>query len=280
MTASEERALLLANANTIDVELVRGLLSAADIPCVIEGPDFDVAELGRSAHDMIRGQSVFVPRSALERAQEVLDRAWGDGAREFDEGFEPGEPESEAAGAPASGRAPRARSSWLTFGLLALVLVLGYLWLDTRAKLLSAEQGDAFFDLRFEDDRIVYLWPANGELASEVWDANGDGVPELVRWYDPDGVESAESEDPDEDGIWNVSRYYDRAGRHSHTAFDDDGDGRVDHTIEYRPDGARVELFDRDHDSFWERREVYDAEGELVLTEEDRGLDGWVESSD
>ena len=95
MTANQDRALLLRGANGIEIELARGLLSDAGIPCVTSGPDFDMAELGRAAHDMIRGQDLFVPASALERAREVLDEAWGDGP--------PGEAEFAAAGEAASG---------------------------------------------------------------------------------------------------------------------------------------------------------------------------------
>ena len=79
MNADEEPALLIEGANTITIDLARNLLAEAGIPCVVEGPDFDVAELGRTAHDMIRGQNVFVPRSALERAEAVLEEAWGKG---------------------------------------------------------------------------------------------------------------------------------------------------------------------------------------------------------
>lgn len=77
MSADEERALLLEGANRIRIELARNLLAEAGIPCVVEGPDFDVAELGSAAHDMIRGQDLLVPRSALERARSILDQAWG-----------------------------------------------------------------------------------------------------------------------------------------------------------------------------------------------------------
>jgi hypothetical protein len=78
MTESEDRALLMEAANYVEIQMIKGLLKDAGIPCVVEGPDFDMAELGRAAHDMIRGQSIYVPASALERAKAVVEAAWGD----------------------------------------------------------------------------------------------------------------------------------------------------------------------------------------------------------
>ncbi|MFT5052368.1 MAG: hypothetical protein ACI8QZ_003801 [Chlamydiales bacterium] len=70
--------LLLEGVNGIEGELARNLLTEAGIPCLSQGPDFDVAELGRAAHDMLRGQNIYVPAAALERARAILDEAWGD----------------------------------------------------------------------------------------------------------------------------------------------------------------------------------------------------------
>lgn len=70
-------ALLLEGVNKVQADLAKNLLDAAGIPSLQKGPDFDVAELGRAAHDMIRGVDVYVPRSALERAQVLLEEAWG-----------------------------------------------------------------------------------------------------------------------------------------------------------------------------------------------------------
>ncbi len=76
---TDDKALLIEGADGIEVALARNLLAEAGIPCVVHGPDFDVAELGRAAHDMLRGQNVFVPASALERARALLEAAWGPG---------------------------------------------------------------------------------------------------------------------------------------------------------------------------------------------------------
>ncbi len=81
---SEDKALLLESANRIQLELAAGLLREAGIPFVIEGPDFDMAELGRAAHNMIRGQNLYVPRSARARAAAILDEAWSEEADGFD----------------------------------------------------------------------------------------------------------------------------------------------------------------------------------------------------
>jgi len=76
-TNDDEFALLLESVNKIEADLAQNLLKEAGIPSMTKGPDFDVAELGRSAHDMIRGQDLYVPASALERARAVLEHAWG-----------------------------------------------------------------------------------------------------------------------------------------------------------------------------------------------------------
>jgi hypothetical protein len=74
---SEDYALLLEASEATEVELARGLLDAAGIPICVHGPDFDVAELGRAAHDVVRRPNVYVPKGALVRAQAVLAGAWG-----------------------------------------------------------------------------------------------------------------------------------------------------------------------------------------------------------
>ncbi|HTF87651.1 MAG TPA: hypothetical protein VK843_04520 [Planctomycetota bacterium] len=74
---SKDYARVLASAEPTTIELARGLLSAAGIPCLEHGPDFDVAELGRAAHDVMRHQDLYVPREALDRALDILEEAWG-----------------------------------------------------------------------------------------------------------------------------------------------------------------------------------------------------------
>ena len=70
-------AVLIEGLNAIELSMAKSLLNEAGIPSIARGPDFDVAELGRAAHDMLRGQDLLVPASALERAQSVLEQAWG-----------------------------------------------------------------------------------------------------------------------------------------------------------------------------------------------------------
>jgi hypothetical protein len=74
---SSPPALLLDTVDKTTADLACSLLAAAEIPAYEHGPDFDVAELGSFAHDMLRGVSVFVPSEALGAARAVLDEAWG-----------------------------------------------------------------------------------------------------------------------------------------------------------------------------------------------------------
>ena len=76
----EEFALLLEAVDATEAGLAQSLLKAEGIPCVIQGPDFDVVELGRAAHDSARGTNVYVPHAAYEQAQTILKLAWGDAA--------------------------------------------------------------------------------------------------------------------------------------------------------------------------------------------------------
>jgi putative intracellular protease/amidase len=74
----EEFAVLLEGINGMQAGMAASLLEDAGIPCMQHGPDFDMAEFGSAAHAMLRGTSLLVPHSALQRAQEELDRAgWG-----------------------------------------------------------------------------------------------------------------------------------------------------------------------------------------------------------
>ena len=68
---------MLSLALPVTADLAKSLLEAEGIPSLVQGPDFDVAELGRVAHDTARGTNVYVPPSALEQAQAILERAWG-----------------------------------------------------------------------------------------------------------------------------------------------------------------------------------------------------------
>jgi len=73
----DEYAVLLEQADLVELELAKGLLIEAGIPWIAHGPDFDVAELGYSAHSTIRGRAILVPHDALEQARKVLRDAWG-----------------------------------------------------------------------------------------------------------------------------------------------------------------------------------------------------------
>ena len=73
----DEYAVLIEDADLVELELAKGLLIEAGIPWIAHGPDFDVAELGYSAHANVRGRAILVPNDALEPARAVLRKAWG-----------------------------------------------------------------------------------------------------------------------------------------------------------------------------------------------------------
>lgn len=71
-------SVLVKGVNSYEARMVKTLLEDVGVPCMFEGPDFDVAELGRAAHDNFRGVDVLVPTAALERARARLAEAWPD----------------------------------------------------------------------------------------------------------------------------------------------------------------------------------------------------------
>lgn len=85
----EEYALVLEHVDKTVADMARNLLEQEGIPTLLHGPDFDIAELGLAAHSQVRGVGVYVPRTAFDRASEVLAEAWGDlegEPKEVDEG--------------------------------------------------------------------------------------------------------------------------------------------------------------------------------------------------
>src|ERR1700741_3848197 len=71
-------ALLLASPDPVEADLARDLLSSEGIPSMLHGQDRDLAEMGAASHDGISRPDLLVPKSAFERAREVLSEAWGD----------------------------------------------------------------------------------------------------------------------------------------------------------------------------------------------------------
>ena len=74
---ADDFAAVLRGAHGVESDMARDVLREADIPCLVHGPDFDVAELGTAVHHMVRGRDVYVPRELLERARAALQAAWG-----------------------------------------------------------------------------------------------------------------------------------------------------------------------------------------------------------
>jgi hypothetical protein len=277
----QERALLLEAANRVELDLAVNLLEEEGIPCVIEGPDFDVAELGRAAHDTLRGQNLYVPRSALERARAILDRAWSEApdAQGDVPGETPGEsvPREREVRSEASPPVASRGKPWTILALVVLVLVLGYLWIDARETVLLATRSDPLFELEVHDDHLSWTWRSTGHVAMESFDEDLNGTAERTLTYDRDGILSWEGNDLDQDGLYETLKYFDREGRLYAVREDLDGDDRPERFVEHRRSGVRIEWTDADGDGSFERRELYDADGQLVRIEEDRELDGWVE---
>jgi len=75
----DKYACLLPAPSLTVTELAQQLLSGAGIPSLVHGPGFDPAELGAGrTDDALHRHSLFVNRTDLERAKEVLHKAWGD----------------------------------------------------------------------------------------------------------------------------------------------------------------------------------------------------------
>ncbi|MFN0243196.1 MAG: DUF2007 domain-containing protein [Planctomycetota bacterium] len=75
-----EFAVLLAAPNPVEAEMARELLASHGIPSMLHGVDRDYAELGAAAHSAITRPDLLIPRSALERARQVLAETWDESA--------------------------------------------------------------------------------------------------------------------------------------------------------------------------------------------------------
>jgi hypothetical protein len=109
-----------------------------------------------------------------------------------------------------------------------------------------------------------------------VLDADRDGVPEQVRFFDPDSMELLRSEqDSDFDGnLDNWSSYTD--GKLTARVRDTSGDGQADVWEHYKNDRMTHRTIDRDHDGVADAFYVY---GGDILVEErhDSNNDGIVD---
>jgi hypothetical protein len=74
----EDFALLLDTVDALTADHACRVLADEGIPTYRHTPDFDVAELGAAAHNMLRGVSVLVPQAALERARKIVDDELGE----------------------------------------------------------------------------------------------------------------------------------------------------------------------------------------------------------
>ena len=70
--------LLLVTVHPLEGEMARNLLEGEGIPSILRGPDFDAAELGMSAHGVVRHPDLFVPKGAHDKARAILVEAWGE----------------------------------------------------------------------------------------------------------------------------------------------------------------------------------------------------------
>lgn len=77
-TPSDDYALLLAAATAVDAELAKELLESEGIPVLFHGLDRDFAELGAAVHLQVSRPDVYVPKTALDSAVEILRRTWAD----------------------------------------------------------------------------------------------------------------------------------------------------------------------------------------------------------
>lgn len=75
---NDEFDVLLYAIDPIAGDLARDLLSSVDIPSMLNGPDFDRAELGLATHNVIRHPDLLVPKGSRAQARAILVEAWGE----------------------------------------------------------------------------------------------------------------------------------------------------------------------------------------------------------
>jgi Putative prokaryotic signal transducing protein len=113
---SEDFAVLLAAPDPTEAHLARNLLESAGIPSLLHGQDRDYAELGASGHLGVSRPDLLVPRSAFDKAREVLREAWG----------------VELPGGRFAKEKPLSRRSRLLWLLVAAIIVLPFVVIVLR----------------------------------------------------------------------------------------------------------------------------------------------------
>ena len=144
--------------------------------------------------------------------------------------------------------------------------------------------GDETPDVRRVFHRIGEGPRSRRVLACREADLNGDGVKDVVRFYNEDGRPLREESDRDFDGGIDTITVF-QNGRVVRTELDDDGDGRVDTKVYYDEDGVATrterDLAGRSTASDWhpDRWEYYE-DGRMVRMGTDVDGDGRVDRWD
>jgi len=77
---TDEFDVLLESIDALEGGMARAVLDEGGIPSMLHGPDFDVVEMGFTAHARARGTELLVPRGMRAAARQVLVDAWGEDA--------------------------------------------------------------------------------------------------------------------------------------------------------------------------------------------------------
>jgi hypothetical protein len=152
------------------------------------------------------------------------------------------------------------------------------MWLEMKRELglMRASSAGRKTRTTIEENGTRTVWKDTNKVASTTVDADHDGVPEQVTYYDRAGEKYLVATDVDGNG-WPERREQFRAGRRTAELVDEDENGCSERMTTWWPDGSSCVWTDFDQDGAWDRRELYDGSGLLKLAQKDHELQGFVD---
>jgi hypothetical protein len=270
-------ALLLTARTAAEAQVVLALLRREGIEAYMGGQAL-TDEFAASQRLLgLQGTEIAVRDEDLLRAQAVLAEAKRKAQASGSD--DAGEASTPTAGPPQA-RGPTGRAgAWIVAGVaVAAAVVLLFMWLEMKRELglMRASSAGRKTRTTIEENGTRTVWKDTNRLASTTLDADHDGVPEQVTYYDRAGAKYLVATDVDRSG-WPERREQFRDGRLTAELVDEDENGCSERMTTWWPDGSSCVWTDFDQDGAWDRRELYDGSGLLKLAQKDHELQGFVD---
>jgi hypothetical protein len=256
-----------------EAQIIAAVLADAGIPAFVAG-GLLTDEFAMSQRLMnLQNVEIQVPYDRVDDARDALAAA-RDAGKMLDEDIE-----VEAAAAAAAPRTePQPRNGarlMLPIMLGTLVVVFGSLWLGTRADLRRSLR-TPLWDTELTSTGARLVWTHNGAPCLETFDRDNNGIPEQTTSFNRDGRQTSSSYDEDQNGLFERVVHFDLRDRRIAESLDHDQDGLFDVWTECHADGTTSIWNDADNDGLFDRCEIKDRTGAVILVQERRSREGIV----